>query len=278
MSHLTLVIKTRPVFSRAIARMAAAALAGLCLYAPLAANAALFDDDEARRAILELRQKVEANRLAGEGADRRLIDELQRSTEENVQTRRSLLDLQNQIESLRAEVARMRGAGEQLARDVAEMQRRQKDMAQGVDDRLKQFEPGKVSVDGREFNAQPNEKRDYEAALAIFRKGEFPAAQVAFVDFIKRNPASGYNPSALFWLGNAQYATRDYKDAIVNFKSLIAQAPDHVRAPEAALSIANCQVELKDARSARKTLEDLVKAYPQSEAAVAARDRLAKLK
>jgi tol-pal system protein YbgF len=278
MTHLTLVIQTLPVFSRAVARMAAAALAGLCLYAPLVANAALFDDDEARRAILELRQKVEANRLAGEGADRRLVDELQRATEDNLQTRRSLLDLQNQIEALRAEMARLRGADEQLAREVAEMQRRQKDLAQGVDERMKQFEPGKVSVDGREFNAQPNEKRDYEAALAIFRKGEFPAAQVAFVDFIKRNPSSGYNPSALFWLGNAQYATRDYKEAVINFKSLIAQAPDHMRAPEAALSIANCQVELKDARSARKTLEDLVKAYPQSEAAVAARDRLAKLK
>lgn len=278
MSRLIDLPRRRPVFSRTAARMAAAALATLCLYAPLAANAALFDDDEARRAILELRQKVDANRLAGEGADRRMIDELQRANEENAQMRRSLLELQNQIEALRSEMARMRGADEQLAREVAEIQRRQKDIAQGVDERLKQFEPGKVSVDGREFNASPAEKRDFEAALAIFRKGEFPAAQVAFVDFIKRNPASGYNPSALFWLGNAQYATRDYKEAIVNFKSLIAQAPDHVRAPEAALSIANCQIELKDTRSARKTLDDLVKAYPQSEAAVAAKERMARLK
>jgi TolA-binding protein len=51
-----------------------------------------------------------------------------------------------------------------------------------------------------------------------------------------------------------------------------------VRAPEASLSIANCQVELKDVKSARKTLEDLIKVYPQSEAAAVAKDRLAKLK
>ncbi|MBC7434750.1 MAG: tol-pal system protein YbgF [Bdellovibrionales bacterium] len=271
-------MKLKTLISLRSAHLASLALSGLFLLAPGGVQAALFDDDEARKAILELRQRVEANRLAGEGNSKRLADELQRASEENAQMRRSLLELQNQIEAVRSDLARLRGSDEQLARDVAEMQRRQKDIAQGVDDRFSKFEPSKVSVDGKEFTANPNEKRDYEAALAIFRRGEFPAAQTAFVDFVKRNPTSGYNPSALFWLGNAQYATRDYREAIANFKALIGQAPDHVRAPEAALSIANCQIELKDTRSARKTLEDLIKVYPQSEAAVAARDRLTKLK
>ena len=71
---------------------------------------------------------------------------------------------------------------------------------------------------------------------------------------------------------------RSYKEAIGNFKSLLASAPSHARAPEAALAIANCQIELKDPRTARKTLEDLIKAYPQSEAAAAGKDRLARLK
>jgi TolA-binding protein len=44
------------------------------------------------------------------------------------------------------------------------------------------------------------------------------------------------------------------------------------------LAIANSQIELKDSRSARRTLEDLVKAYPDSEAATAGRDRLARLR
>ena len=35
---------------------------------------------------------------------------------------------------------------------------------------------------------------------------------------------------------------------------------------------------MKDTKAARKTLEDLLKAYPNSEAAVAAKDRLARLK
>ncbi len=237
-----------------------------CAFA-LNAHAALFDDDEARRAILELRQKFDASQI-----------ELKKATEDNAQLRRSILDLSNQLESLRSELAKMRGQDEQLARDVAELQRKQKDLSQGVDDRLRKFEPSKITVDGKEFVAKPEEIRDFDAALAILRKGEFAPAQAAFLDFIKRYPDSGYKPSALFWLGNAQYALRSYREAVINFKTLLAAAPDHARAPEAALSIANCQIELKDTRSARKTLEDLIKVYPQSEAASVAKDRLSKLK
>ncbi len=248
-------------------------LAALVLFcsAAVSVSAGLFDDEEARRAILDLRQRVDAVRLATEqGASR--------ASEDDASLRRSLLDLQNQIETLRAEMAKLRGLNEQLARDLADMQRQQKDISQGVNERLRQFEPVKVAIDGREFMAEPAEKRDFEAALTIFRKGDFSAAQATFVDFLKRYSKSGYASSALFWLGNAQYATRDYKEAIINFRSLIGREPDHLRAPEAVLSIANCELELKDTRSARKTLEDLIKAYPQSEAAVAAKERLARLK
>jgi tol-pal system protein YbgF len=133
-------------------------------------------------------------------------------------------------------------------------------------------------VDGREFSAEPAEKRDFESALAVFRKGDFPAAQVSFVDFLNRYGTSGYRPSALFWLGNAQYATKDYKEAQANFRSLVQLAPDHMRVPEALLAIANCQLEIKDPKAARKTLEELVAKYPATEAAAAAKERLARLK
>jgi len=141
------------------------------------AQAALFEDDEARRAILDLRQKLEQTNKS--------------LSEENAQLRRSLLDLQSQIESLRSDVSQSRGAHENLARDVSEIQQRQKDVAAGVDERLRKFEPVKVTVDGREFLAEPAEKRDYEAAMDIFRKGDFVAAQTALVQFLQRNGKSG---------------------------------------------------------------------------------------
>ena len=237
----------------------------------LNAHAALFDDDEARRAILDLRQKVDAQQ-------QRNAEDLRKANDDNAQLRRSILELSNQLETLRADLAKLRGQDEQLARDVADMQRKQKDMTQGVDDRLRKFEPSKVTVDGKEFVAGPGEIRDFDAALATLRKGEFAPAQTAFLEFFKRYPETGYRPSALFWLANAQYALRSYREAITNFKSVVGVAPDHLRAPEAALSIANCQIELKDTASARKTLTDLIKVYPQSEAASVAKDRLTKLK
>jgi tol-pal system protein YbgF len=240
-----------------------------------AAQASLLEDDEARKAILDLRQRVETVRKE---QDAQLVEQARKADEENTQLRRSLVDLQNQIESLRAEVARMRGQDEQLQRDLSESQRRLSDATAGVDERLRKLEPSRVAVDGKEFLAEPAERRDFDAALALLKKGEFEAVQPRFVEFIQRYGQSGYRNSALFWLGNAQYATRDYKEAVINFRTLLSQAPDHPRAPEALLSIANCQLELKDARSARKTLEELIKAYPQSDAAAAGKDRLAHLK
>ncbi|MDP9901858.1 tol-pal system protein YbgF [Variovorax ginsengisoli] len=241
-----------------------AAVAAALLCASIGSHAALFEDDEARRAILDLRQRVEAMRVQTE----------QRLTDENGQLRRSLLDLQSQIESMRGDMARMTGQNEQLTRTVTELQQRQTDL----DDRMKKSEPSKVTVDGREFSANPQEKADFDAALGVFRSGQFAQAQTSFADFVKRYPQSGYNASALFWLGNAQYATRNYNEAIANFRSMLSLAPDHAKAPEAVLSIANCQIELKDTKAARRTLEDLSKAYPQSEAAQAGRERLTRLK
>ncbi|MFM9923635.1 tol-pal system protein YbgF [Variovorax sp. H27-G14] len=247
---------------RAVLRGAALAAALLC--ASVGSQAALFEDDEARKAILDLRQRVEAMRQQTD----------QRLTDDNGQLRRSLLDLQNQIEQMRGDLARMTGQNEQLTRTLSDMQSRQT----SLDDKLKQSEPSKVSVDGREFNADPKEKADFDAALGVFRAGQFAQAQTAFAEFVKRYPQSGYNASALFWLGNAQYATRNYNEAIANFRSMLSLAPDHAKAPEAVLSIANCQIELKDTRAARRTLEDLSKAYPQSEAAQAGRERLSRLR
>lgn len=234
-------------------------------------HAALFEDDEARKAILDLRQRVETLRTDTEKAN-------QAASQDNAGMVKSLLDLQRQLELMRADMASLRGVNEQLARDVAELQRLQRDQTQSVNERIGKLEPAKVTVDGVEFVADPAEKRDFESALTVFRKGDFSTAQNYFATFIGRYPASPYVTPALFWLGNAQYALRDYKNAILNFRALIAKDAQHMRAPEAVLSLANCQIELKDTKAARKTMSDLIKAYPQSEAAAAAKERLATLK
>lgn len=239
------------------------------------ARAGLFEDDEARKAIIELRAKVQAN----EDAAKQRAEQLNAVIQEQLQPlRRSLLDLNGQIEALRAEVARLRGANEQLARDLSETQRKLADQSQAVEARLKPLEPQKVNLDGREFQVTPDERNQYEAAIGLVRRGEFADAVGALNSFLKRYPASGYTDSVRFWLGNAQYGKRDYKDAIATFKAFVAGNADHPRAPEALLALANCQIELKDIKTARKSLGDLIKAYPGTEAAQAAKERLAALR
>ena len=148
----------------------------LCLVA-VTANAGLFEDADARNAILNLRERVEATRLESEQG-------LSRAAEDRASIRQSLLELHNQIETLRLELANFRGLNEKLARDMADTQLRQKDITSGVNERLRQFEPEKVVVDGHEFMVEPAEKRDFETALAVFRKGDFSAAQSVFLNFL----------------------------------------------------------------------------------------------
>ena len=90
------------------------AVLSLACVAGQSAHAQLFGDDQARQAILDLRQRFDQS----VAAQNRLVDE-------NTQMRRSMLDLQQQIESLRGELARSRGQEEQLTRDLSELRKLQ---------------------------------------------------------------------------------------------------------------------------------------------------------
>jgi tol-pal system protein YbgF len=239
------------------------------------ARAGIFDDDEARRAILDLRQKLEQS---NDQQRARQAEQMAALSAQVEQLKKGVFELNNQLELLRGDNAKLRGQGEQLARDLSDVQRRQKDIQAGVEDRIRRIEPQKVTLDGREFSVDPEEKRQYEEAMETLRKSDFAGTATALGAFRKRYPASGYGDSALFWLGNAQYGSRQYKEAIASFRTLVTGTPDHPKAPEALLAIANCQAELKDPKGARKTIDELLKSYPQSEAAQAGRERLASLK
>jgi tol-pal system protein YbgF len=242
------------------------------------AHAGLFDDEEARKAILDLRARIAA---VDEQSKARAAEAAAASApllEQITALRRSLLDLNNQLEAARAEIAKLRGDGEQLARDVSEVQRRQRDVSQAMDDRLRKLEPVKVTIEGREFTVDPEERKAYDEALATLRAGEFDKSVALLGNFQRRYAGSPYTDLARFWQGNALYGKRDYKEAINSFRAFVAGAPEHPKAPEALLAVANSQAEMKDLKGARKTIDELMKAYPQSEAALAGKERLASIK
>lgn len=254
------------------------ALACGLVLASTGARAGLFDDEEARKAIIDLRARVAAlddqSKVRGSDAGAAQAALL----EQVAALRRSLLEINNQLEGLRADVARLRGSDEQLARDLAELQKRQKDVVAVTDERLRKLEPVKVSIDGRDAVVEQDEKKAYDEAIAFVRSGDFDKAAGALTSFQRRFPASAYGDSARFWHGSALYGKRDYKEAVTTLRSFVSAAPEHPRAAEALLALANSQAEMKDNRGAKKTLDELLKAYPNSEAAVAAKERQATLK
>ncbi|MES2106647.1 MAG: tol-pal system protein YbgF [Pseudomonadota bacterium] len=240
----------------------AIAAAFIVALAPSIASAGLFDDDEARKAILDLRTKVDA-------VSARLDTKADKS---------SVLDLANQNEQLRGEIAKLRGQIEVLTNDLANTQRRQQDFYVDLDNRVRKLEPKMMNVDGKEATVEINEQRAYDAALALYKSGDYKNAGAAFSAFLVNYPQSAFAGSAQYWMGNSYYAQRDCKNTIVAMQALVKNYPEHPKAPDAMLNISACHIELKDKAGAKKVLENLMKQYPDSEAAQAAKNRIGSLK
>jgi len=239
------------------------------------ARAALFGDDEARKAILELRDTLaESNRQQAERfeAMTRRIEQLENRVEA---LQHGLSESATGSESTSMEIAKLRGATEQLANDVSNAQRREKDFYADLDARMRKLEPMAVMIDGHSAQVDRDEQQSYDTAMAQFRASDFRSAINGLNAFVARYPQSVYAPMAQFWLGSSYYAVKDFAAAIAAQQALIEHFPDSPRIAEALLNIAASQVELNDRKSARATLARITNDFPESEAAKLARERLA---
>ena len=134
----------RPLFAVALALLIA-----------LPAHAQLFGgDDEARKAILQIREQIKVLQQRETEMTARL-DRMESA-------QRNQLELVNQLESLRQENARLRGQIETLSNEVATLQKRNRDLYTDLDARLKKLEPQSVTVDGRSAAVDRAELAAYE--------------------------------------------------------------------------------------------------------------------
>jgi tol-pal system protein YbgF len=241
-------------------------LAALAFLIVLPAHAQLFADDDARKAILQIRDQIKALQQRDAEITARL-DRMEAA-------QRNQLELANQIDTLRQENARLRGQVETLTNELATQQKRSRDLYSDLDARLKKFEPQSVTVDGRTATVDRTELAAYETPLAQFRAGDFKGALPGFQQFVRAYPQSAYAPAAQYWIGSAYYALKDYKSAITAHRALVERYADSPRVPDALLSMAESQVQLGDRKSANATLSRIIKEYPDSEAAKVARERL----
>ena len=246
------------------------------------ASAGLFADDDARKQIQQLEARIMK-------LEQQLTERLADFEGQNKSVVRSLLDLQMQMEVQATELRKLRGQNEELIHSLQDAEKRQKDFYIDLDARLRQFETGGAgAIPGSQINpadgskdvsANPvGENRAFETAYGFYRTENYQSAAIAFRDFLQQFPQSVHEANVYYWMGNAYFLSRDYANSLDGYQNLLGKYPDHPRAPEAMLNMAECQLELKNKTAAIKTLKQLISQFPGSDAADKAKKRLATLK
>jgi tol-pal system protein YbgF len=212
------------------------ASAGLAC-AALSSPAHAFADDDARKAILDLRQQV------------------QQMNEVNTRIRIQLAD---QIQALQQQITQLRNQIEEVSHQAVP----------------RAPANGAQSDTGGATAADPQEQSAYDGAIDRFRNAQYKEAAEALTAFLALYPNSQLAPTAQFYLGSSRYATKDYKGAIDQLQTMVKNAPDNARAPDALLVIAGSQIEMNNRTGAKSTLQRIVKDYPSTPAADTAKNRL----
>lgn len=235
-----------------------------CAAFTLPAHAGIFDDEEARKQVKDLRAEL----MQTVDALRQRVDTLGKNQ----------LDFANQMETLRADMARLTGQIEVLTNSLEAAHKRQQDFYVDLDNRLRKLESagtGSATAEPAAPKSDPQaEMRDYEAALGLFRGAKFKDAQAAFETFITAYPKTALLPSAHYWLGSSLYQQKQFPKAAEVFGKVVADWPNDPKAPDALLARANAQAEAKDEKGAIQTLHALIEKYPTSPAVDTARVRL----
>jgi tol-pal system protein YbgF len=247
------------------------------LLAAAAPSQALFGDEEARKAIVDLRDQV-AQMQKDENAR---IDALSQRIDKIDNLLQAIqngqLEAGGQFDQLHQDLAKLRGMIEQITNDVATLQKHSRDLYSDLDARIRKLEPTSVTVEGKSVQVDRDEQAAYESAMALFKANDFRTAVGGLSAFLNRYPQSPYAASAQFWLGSSYYAIKDYRLAIAAQQALIDKFPDSPKAPDALLNIAASQIELNDKKSARATLNKVISDFPDSDAAKLAKERLGSL-
>ena len=259
------------------------ALAALSLHA----TAGLFDDEEARRDIRNLRAQIEQQNRDSDARLQRIEDSIKNL---------GIIQLLNQIDQLNAEIAKLRGQVEVMSNLDEQLNRRQRDFYLDIDTRLRKLEgvPADTSAGASPASAatpaiasssppatasqiaglRAKEDAVYDVGSNAFKRGDYAAAIRAFQTFIKDYPNGQLVSNAHYWMGISYFNLRDYANARGSQDALLRQFPDSAKAPDALLAMASIYLEIGDNGSARNALEDVIAKYPASEAASKARTRL----
>lgn len=196
------------------------------------------------------------------------------------------------IKALKEEISSLREQVEQQSNELNSLRQRQRSLYQDMDRRINNMEmrggsstiaapvPPPTSSSASSVNSRQDGdgKEAYAVAFGLLKEGKYAQSITEFETFIKTYPDSKYADNAQYWLGEANYVSREYKKALSDFERLIAQFPDSTKIPGARLKIGYVYFELKNWSAAKDALQAVVKLYPDTTVAKKAKERLGRIK
>lgn len=104
----------------------------------------------------------------------------------------------------------------------------------------------------------------YHHAFSFLRRTEYDKAELAFKEFIVKNPKDALTPSARYWLGQSFYVRGRYRDSAEAFLLAYQQAPKGSKAPNTLLKLGMSLANLEKKQDACATFRKLSKDYPNA--------------
>lgn len=232
---------------------------------------------------------AEDSTLAGLSEKQR-IQRLERMMDSDI-----LREQMQTMQSLREEISSLRELVEQQDYELESMKQRQRNLYLDMDRRINNAEAGgrngvrtapvpppsststKVAIPVV-VAGDSDGQAAYSAAFSLLKEGQYESSVKSFETFKSNYPNSKYADNAQYWLGEANYVSRDYKKALSAFQRLIAQYPESSKISGARLKIGYVYFELKNWSAAREALQQVISLYPDTTVAKKANERLQRMK
>ena len=116
-------------------------------------------------------------------------------------------------------------------------------------------------------NAPPRDQ--YDGALQLLQRGDWPSAQRAFEGFLQRNPKDALAPNAAYWLGETFYIRKDYTNAAAVFaRNYRNYGPESAEAPDNLLKLGMSLAALGDRTRACQTFSELDRRHADAPAPI----------
>jgi len=119
-----------------------------------------------------------------------------------------------------------------------------------------------------------DEKNAYTAAYLALKSGRYDESSAGFVKVIKVHPKGEYTDQAYYWLGESLVALLRNEEALESFTVVANQYPKSSKHAAALLKMASVYKNMKYFDQAKKTLQRVLKEYPNGRTAERARAEL----